>query len=95
MADRIMENENPTDPDDGPFHGANAPDRRLDGEPTAIPLVSGNHEDLNLEDWPRPFHLRYGVASIAGVILSVLWLWGAYTFIENQMGWENLIQFLR
>ena len=94
MADRIKEIGHLTDPDDELLQDGYAPDRRLDGDPTPMPPVSGAREELKLEDWQRPFHLRYRLASIGGVILSVLWLWASYTFIENQMGWENLVQFL-
>ena len=95
MADRIMETEHVTDPDNwDTFQDDNAPDRRLDGDPNPVPPVSGARGNLKLADWHRPFHLRYRLASIGGVALSVLWLWASNTFVESQLGWENLVQLL-
>ena len=42
VADRILETGQVTEPDDWyAFQDANAPDRRLDGDPTPVPSVSG------------------------------------------------------
>ena len=95
MADRILETGQVTEPNDWyAFQDANAPDRRLDGDPTPVPSVSGGRGNLKLEDWHQPFHLRFRLVSIGGVVLSVMWLWASNTFIENQLGWDNLVQLL-
>ena len=95
MADRILGTGKVTESDDwDSVQNANAPDRRLDGDPTPVPPVSGARGNLKLEDWHQPLHLRFRLASIGGVVLSVMWLWASNTFVESQLGWDNLVQLL-
>ncbi|MBT7511651.1 MAG: hypothetical protein HN650_14790, partial [Rhodospirillaceae bacterium] len=91
-----------TTPESGPSRGNEsegdgpldrAPDRSAQGDKLPLP-AAGDAEPISLEDWEKPFHLKYRLAVIGGALLSAGWLWAANAFIETQMGWENVVQLL-
>ena len=48
----------------------------------------------NSEYWEKPFHLKYRVGSLLGICVSIVWIWVSYLFVQNQIGFINLVELL-
>ncbi|MGY9003216.1 MAG: hypothetical protein ACKVIF_08530, partial [Rhodospirillales bacterium] len=48
-------------------------------------------DDSLFSSWTAPFYLRYRLLSIAGVMLTLGWLGPVIFYIDQYMGWENLL----
>ena len=46
------------------------------------------------QSWKAPFHVRYRLFAIAGVIASAAWIWVVDEYVESVLGWNNLSQLL-
>ena len=46
------------------------------------------------DPWKRPFHLRFRLYAIAGLIISAAWVWGVWSYVEQVLGWSNVAQLL-
>jgi len=46
------------------------------------------------EAWKKPFHLRFRLYTVFGILLSVAWVWGVYDYVEGVFGWFNLSELL-
>ena len=53
--------------------------------------------DTDIDDiiaWKPPFHLRYHLFSMAGLVATGLWVAGSLEFIDRQLGWHNMGELL-
>ncbi len=51
-------------------------------------------ELLASEDWTPPAYVRYRLLTVAAVVLSVGWLYGAYDYVETYFGWSTLSELM-
>jgi len=66
-----------------------------DAAPAAPDALAGLADDgLSPDDSPVPFHLRFRLPAIGGVVFSVVWLAFAVYVITEQLPWSDLLSLL-